>query len=294
MYPSGSVSKGLPKASPTRTMDKVRSLWQGWLPQCSNPACTQKALARVMARQNTGISVAEKWICGPDCFEEVARERLSAIMSSRHSQEAPPKLRMPLGLFLVSRGDLTGEQLKLVLEEQKKSGANIGEIIQQLGFASQEQVTAAVAAQWSCAVFPLRDRLLEPPVHIPRRLLETYGMLPVHFADVGRKLMVGFVTRVQYHILHTIEHITSCVATPCFITAREYDQYLHSAAFGERDNEVVFDRVSGTAEMAKLARNYIHQIGAHQARFGICRDYLWMRIWGNRNEMDLLFRLQPD
>lgn len=294
MYSDVSVQKRLPQTPGMRTLARVRSVWRGWLPPCSNPACTQKPLARAIARKNTGLTVADKWICGPDCFEELAREKLSTMMSSRHAQEAPPRLRMPLGLFLVSRGDISAEQLRIVLDEQGKSGANVGDIVQQFGFATQEQVTAAVAAQWSCAVFPLRDRLLAAPVHVPRRLLESYGMLPVHFVETGRRLMVGFVTRVQYHILHTIEHITSCIATPCFIAAREYEQWLHSAVFGERDNEIVFDRVSGTAEMAKLARNYVNQIGAHEARFGICRDYLWMRIWGSRNEMDLLFRLQPD
>jgi len=294
MYSSRSLPDKFGKAPGVKSFSKVRSLWHDWLPPCSNPACKQKPLARAMAKRNTGISVADKWICGPDCFEEIAREKLSAIMSSRHAQEQPPKLRMPLGLVMVSRGDLTPEQLRLVLDEQQKRGSNVGDIAQRLGFATQEQVTAAVAAQWSCGVFPLRDRPLTPSVHVPRRLLEVYGMLPVHYVETGRRLMVGFVTRVQYHILHTIEHITSCVATPCFITAGEYDQYLHSATFGERENEIVFDRVNGTVEMAKLARNYVNQIAAHQARFGICRDYLWMRIWGSRNEMDLLFHLQPE
>ena len=92
-----------------------------------------------MARKNTGLSVADKWICGPDCFEEVAREKLSAIMSSRHAQESPPKLRLPLGLLLVSRGNLTTEQLRVVLDEQQKNGANIGDITQQFGFATQNR-----------------------------------------------------------------------------------------------------------------------------------------------------------
>jgi hypothetical protein len=294
MYSGETLRRKTQNAMGIGAFAKVRSLWHDFLPPCSNPSCPQKPLARAMARRNTGIAVAEKWICGPDCFEEVARDRLSAIMSSRHAQESAPKLRMPLGLVMVSRGDLTAEQLRSVLDEQQRTGENVGNIAQQLGFATQDQITAAVAAQWSCGVFPLRDRALSPAVHVPRRLLETYKMLPVHYVETGRSLMVGFVTRVQYHILRTIEHITSCVATPCFITAREYNQYLHSAAFGERENEIVFDRVSGTGEMAKLARNYVNQISAHKARFGICRDYLWMRIWGNQNEMDLLFRLQPE
>jgi hypothetical protein len=288
------IEESFPNTPSMWTLTKVRSLWQDWLPQCFNPACRQKPLARAMARRHLGLFVGKKWICGPDCFEEVVREELSTVMSFSHSPKATPNLRMPIGLYLVSRGDLTGEQLRIVLDEQRRSGANIGAIVQQFGFATPEQVTAAVAAQWSCAVFSLRDGIQVPPIHIPRRLTEVYGMIPVHFVKTGQKLMVAFVSRVHYHILHTIEHITSCVASPCFVTAREYDQYVHSAAFSQRANEIVFDRVSSTAEMAKLARNYVNQIGAHQTRFGICRDYLWMRIWGSRHEMDLLFRLRPD
>ena len=294
MSTSRSLLDRLPEAPGIKRLMQVQSLWKNWLPACANPACAKKPLARAIALRAMGISLAEEWFCGMDCFEEAAHQKLATAMASRHAQEPAPRLRMPLGLALVSRGNLNAEQLKIVLHEQERSGGNVGDIVQRLGLATAEQVTAAVAAQWSCAVFPLRDRVLAPPVSVPRCLLEAYGMLPVHFVESGRRLMVGFVTRVQYHILHTIEHITSCVATPCFITAREYEQHLHSAAFGERENEIVFDRVSGTTEMARLARNYANQIGARQTRFGICRDYLWMRIWGARNEMDLLFRLQPE
>jgi len=275
-----------------RSLGKLLTAWKGWVPRCANSNCARTALAHAMARLNSGVFIAEEWFCGPDCFEQALLRQLLALMSSRYLQEPAPRLRVPLGLVLHSRGDLTAEQLKIALEEQGKTNENLGEVVQRLGFVTAEQVTAAVATQWSCPVFSLANRQLVPRVHIPRHLLELYGLLPVHFSETGRRLMVGFVSRVQYHILHTIEHITECVTAPCFITAREYRDKLNSPAFVERSNEIIMEQISGPIEMARLARNYVSQVAAQRTRFGVCRDYLWMRIWAPRNEMDLLFRLQ--
>lgn len=293
MFVNDSFPEGLPvERTGARSLGKLFTSWKGWVPRCANSNCARTALAHAVARWQSGVFLDEEWFCGPDCFQHSLDRKLSALMSSRHAQEPPPRLRLPLGLVLLSRGDLTAEQLRTALDEQRRTNENLGEAVQRLGFATAEQVTSAVATQWSCPVFSLANRQLVPMVRIPRHLLELYGMLPVHFSEIGRRLMVGFVSRVQYHILRTIEHITRCVATPCFITAREYWDNLHSPAFAQRDDEIVIERTSGPGEMAWLARNYVSQIAAQQSRFGVCRDYLWMRICGPRHEMDLLFRLQ--
>jgi hypothetical protein len=271
---------------------KALSKWRDW-PECANPACTAKSLMHAVSKRNAGMRLFEQWFCGPDCFEAGARQKIVELLSLRSAQEKPPAMRMPLGLLLLSRGVLTQEQIKLALDQQRQTGANFGEAVQELGFATQQHVTAAVAAQWACPVFSLGDRTLPQEVHIPGCLLQMYGMLPVHFSEIGRRLMVGFVSRVQHHILYTIEQITSCTATPCFISATEYRKHMQSLAAAEVENELVFDRNNSTAEIAKLVRNYVSQTGAEQARFGMCRDHLWVRILG-RQEMDLLFRVQND
>jgi hypothetical protein len=260
-------------------------------PGCANPACQGNALKHAVSKKHFGVWLADEWFCGPECFESSARKKIVELLTSRHGQEKPPALRMPLGLLLVSREILTHEQLKVALEQQRASGANLGETVQELGFATEQQVTSAVAAQWACPVFTLGDRPLPSEVRIPRRVLEQYGMLPVHYSQVGKRLMVGFVSRVQHHILYTIEHITACCASPCLITASDYRRGMHSCNLTATENEIVFDRPSGTVEIAGLVRNYVNQIGAERARFGMCRDYLWVRVVG-RQEIDLLFRLQ--
>jgi len=271
---------------------KALSKWRDW-PQCANSACTAKSLMHAVSKRNAGMRLFEQWFCGPDCFEAGARQRIVELLSLRSTQEKPPAMRMPLGLLLLSRGVLTQEQIKVALDQQRQTGANFGEVVQELGFATQQHVTAAVAAQWACPVFSPGDRPLPQEVHIPGCLLQMYGMLPVHFSEIGRRLMVGFVSRVQHHILYTIEQITSCTATPCFISASEYRKHMQSLAAAEVENELVFDRNNSTAEIAKLVRNYVNQTGAAEARFGMCRDHLWVRILG-RQEMDLLFRMQND
>ncbi|MCE9599865.1 MAG: hypothetical protein K8S54_18035 [Spirochaetia bacterium] len=51
---------------------------------------------------------------------------------------------MQVGEILVSKGVISPDQLKKALEEQTKSGARIGDVIVQLGFASKDSVEGAL------------------------------------------------------------------------------------------------------------------------------------------------------
>lgn len=271
---------------------KALSKWRDW-PQCANSACTQKSLMQAISKRVSGIRLFEQWFCSPDCFEAGARQKVVELLALRNTQEKPPAMRMPLGLLLLSRGVLTQDQIKLALDQQRQTGANFGDVVQELGFATQQHVTAAVAAQWACPVFSLGDRPLPADLHIPVCLLQLYEMLPVHFSEIGRRLMLGFVSRIQHHILYTVERMTSCTVTPCFITANEYRKHMQALAQGTTENELLFERNNSVAEIARMVRNYAVQTGAEEARFGVCREHLWARTLG-RQEMDLMFRIQPE
>ena len=239
------------------------------------------------------MSIEDDWYCGALCFEQVIRGKIEELMTTPNKTAKAHSSRVPLGLLLLSRGILTSEQLRLALEHQRLNGVDFGAAAQQLGFATEEQVTAAVAAQWACPVFPLGDRLLDVQIRIPRQFLELYGMLPVHYSENERRLLIGFVRGVQHQVLYTIEHIISCTVAPCFITAREYEYHLNSPSSPFlSDHELVFDRIVDTAEMARTTANYVVQLAAERVRLGKCRDYVWARIWGRKQEIDLLFRVQ--
>ena len=76
-----------------------------------------------------------------------------AVASRGRGQNAAASHRVPLGLLLLSRQQLTAAQLRTALEAQRAAGqGKIGEWLRQLGFVTELQVTAALARQWSCPV----------------------------------------------------------------------------------------------------------------------------------------------
>jgi len=50
---------------------------------------------------------------------------------------------MPLGLMLVSRGSITEDQLRTAKERQQATQQEMGAILLSLGFADEDQITAA-------------------------------------------------------------------------------------------------------------------------------------------------------
>lgn len=276
-----------------RTISRIASSWREWPLRCSNVDCSRSLLLHAITKRLHGIALSDGWYCCPDCFQTAVRNRIHELINSATRSARLQSSRIPLGLLLHSRGILSQEQLKQALESQRARGGNFGDAVQQLGFASAEQVTAAVAAQWACPVFPLGSQPLATQIRIPKQLLALYAMLPVHFSEKGRVLLIAFVNGVQYQIVHTIEHITECAVQPCFITAREYEQRIHSISPEERENELYFEHTN-SEDMARIIRNYVVQLGAAKSRVGRCRDVLWARIWGRKTEVDLLFRLHSD
>ncbi len=267
--------------------------WRKWAPQCSNSACRTKSFLQAFAHRREGLNVDDRWYCSPDCFEQAVKATIAEMMTFQGKAVKARTPRVPLGLLLLQRGILTGEQLKTALEQHRSSGLNFGDAVQELGFATPEQVTSAVAAQWGCPVFPLGDRPLEVGVRVPRVFLELYGMLPVHYAEIERRLLVGFVSGVRHQVLSTIGHMTSCSVAPCFITAREYQMHLNSPPTPSvHEDELVFEKIVDTAEMARITTNYVVQLAAERVRLGKCLDYLWTRIWGRNREMDVIFRVR--
>jgi len=271
------------------------SVWQKWAPKCANLNCLTTSLLQTINRRHEGMSVDGRRYCSGDCFEQALKEMVKEVLNSQGKPAKAHSSRLPLGLLLLQRGILTAEQLKLALARHKSSsGTNFGDVVQQLGFASEEQVTAAVAAQWACPVFALGDKRLENELRIPRLLLELYGMIPVHYSESDRRLMIAFVSSVQHQVLYTIGHVTSCTVAPCFITAREYELQLNSPSTFLRDHETVFEQILEPHGMARLIRDYVIKLGAEHFRLGHCRDYFWSRISGSKGETDLLFRVRND
>ena len=270
----------------------VLTTMRGLMPRCANPACKSvSVLHGFIARSHNGAILDGNWYCSPDCFEEAIKTHVRTLILGAKPKAQRHRSRIPLGLTLLERGQISSEQLKSALSVHRGSGRRIGDIFMEKGFATEEQITAAVASQWGVPVFDLGARFVDVQVRIPYPLLEIYSLLPVHFGEKANKLLVGFVNGVEHRILSAIERVTGIATAPCFITATDYLQHLHNVAAEQQHEEAIFDKPASIAEMARIVRNYAVQTGADEARFGYCRDYVWARLQGARRQIDLLFRV---
>jgi len=201
------------------------------------------------------------------------------------------RFRVPLGLLLLSRGVINQDQLQEALKRQRSEEGRIGEILVRLGFASEDDVMAGVAAQWGYPVFSLRKHYLPLEIQLPGSLLARHSILPVYYTKSSRKLMIGFVNGVDHGLLSAIEAMTETETVPCFITPSEFHEKLKSLTAERESEEVSFDRVSSFLEMARIVQSYVVQVASEEARFSHCADQIWCRISGRRHTLDLLFRL---
>jgi Type II secretion system (T2SS), protein E, N-terminal domain len=266
--------------------------WQSSLDVCSNPACLRRSVRRAFTRKLDGVEVAGQWYCSPPCCESGLEHHIAALIMESRRLKASRKARVPLGLMLLSRGRVSQEQLSFALTEHRFTGVRLGDILLQHNFVGEEEIAAALAAQWGHAVFPSNAAVELLPVRLPPRLMELHRVIPLHFSAATRRVLLGFADGIDHRLMATTQQILDCVVDPCFITMSEYRRRLSCVGGENRLREVVFDRLCDSAEMARVSRSYIAQLGAQRAKFAVCGRNLWARVFGSKHEMDLLFRCE--
>jgi hypothetical protein len=229
--------------------------------------------------------------CAGECLERAVNDLLHRPRSiATHNV---PSHRIPLGLLLLSRQHLTIEQLRTALAAQQKTGrGRLGEWVQALGFTGEQQVTAAVARQWSCPVLRMGPSILPAQTsvqHLPAVLLEKFSMVPVNFVAATATLHLAFSESVDYSVLYAIEQMTGCHTEPCMAVPSFVRARLEALAKRRSDSAVIFDCVADAAEMSRIVCSYSARLGACEIRMAECRPYLWVRILRPKNSfLDIL------
>jgi len=274
----------------------IKALVAGFKPvtlHCEN--CQRSLTLRHISAHKVGIMMHDRWYCSSICFASAAEEELSDLAAS--VQDHPSRAeRMPLGLMLISRGLLTSAELREVRAEQKEEGGDIGELLVRRGSVSEKEVTAVRATQWGCPVFEVPKHATPPCIRIPSALMQFYSAIPLHYASATNLLLVGFVHDVEYGLLYAIEKMTGCKTQPCFVTPSDFqNQMLQSEQEQPRCgelalNEVKFEGVHSSAEIANILCSYGIHLEADEASIEKCKEYLWARLKCGPSEVDLLFK----
>jgi hypothetical protein len=255
-------------------------------PLCARPDCRSTPLARIWQRRPP-IRMHNTWFCSPRCLEL----QLLAIFD-RIALATPPSVRsrhrVPLGLLMLAHGYLNEIQLQSALAAQHQAGrGKIGEWLQSLGFATERQVVAALGMQWACPPLRLRefpDR--QCTFLLPHPLQRALRLMPVRWLRATRTLYVALSEKVDYAVLSAIEQVLDCRTVPCLVSDRLMDRLLEQTSTASRHVRL-FDRISGSAEMSRIAVSYVGRTGATEVRVAGCGPYLWVRLQDPAT--DLLF-----
>jgi hypothetical protein len=194
---------------------------------------------------------------------------------------------------MLSRGWIDLATLRRGLEAHAAGQGRIGEVLCRMGAVTEQQVTSAVAAQWSCPVFPLRDRpaALQHVHHLPLGLLERYRALPVHFASASRLLLVAFAQEVSSTLLYAAQEMLGCTAEACIADESAILQGLETARLNPAKAEFVWARSGNPAEIGRIATGYAQKLNAANGRLLACGQYLWLRLTRKNQDNDFLFQV---
>jgi len=96
-----------------------------------------------------------------------------------------------LGEFLVEKGVLTEDQLRQARDVQKSAPGDLGNIIVDLGFASERHVTACRAQEMGLPFIDLTRQTIDPELLklVPEHIVKRYNVLPVKKESNNRLLV---------------------------------------------------------------------------------------------------------
>ncbi len=241
---------------------------------------------RRLRPRSQGVRMQGLWYCRAECLERALCEVLERGRPMARRGDAAPH-RIPLGLLLLSRQQLTPAQLRTALDLQKTAGhGKIGEWLQHLGFATEREITAALARQWCCPVLRtgLESMGGSRSFPIPLLLLESFQMIPVEFAEATRTLLIAFSQGIDHTVLYAVEQMLGYRTEACFVCPSTLRKGLQALEQRRETNDVVFERMEDVRECARIIGSYSTKVGAEEVRLARCGRHIWIRLERLRRE----------
>lgn len=167
--------------------------------------------------------------------------------------------------------------------EAMRNGAcdygKIGEWIQRLGFASELEVTKALALQWGCPVAASFDSAGHYSCgEIPLPILEAFQMLPLNYVLSTNTLYLAFGERVDHAALYAIEKILNCRTLPCVAGRESIATQLEAMRQICRPADVEFGPIADLNEMGRIAASYVNRLNPAQVRVSRIGSFIWLRL----------------
>jgi MshEN domain len=262
--------------------------------RCANATCEERGrLWPHWLQRSDPIEFESERYCRARCAAPAFEREIQAYLeASQREQEAPH--RLPLGLLLVARGVISGQQLKTALQLQRdRPGRRLGSLLKEMGVLGERALIAALGVQWGCPVFPVEGHAayLECAGLLPFALLDWARILPVHHSADRGVLHLAFTQRVDHTLLYALEPMIGCRVVPCVTSDRVVNEALHRLQRFRARQETVFDSVLVPRDMAGVAADYAGQLRTSHVQLAGAAGHVWFRLANARRVHHLLFRI---
>ncbi|MCX7845098.1 MAG: ATPase, T2SS/T4P/T4SS family, partial [Dictyoglomaceae bacterium] len=136
------------------------------------------------------------------------------------------KDKKPIGEYLLELGLITREQLEKALEEQKKTGARLGQILIERGYVKPEDIGRVLELQSEVPYIPLSEMKIDERFisNFPEGILRRFRFLPLR--REGGIVHVAIVPPLDSAVVNEIRRIVRSPLKLFLITEKEFNQAL--------------------------------------------------------------------
>jgi type IV pilus assembly protein PilB len=138
------------------------------------------------------------------------------------------KLKRQVGEILQERGWLTAEQIEEALTKQRSEGHSrlLGEVLVEMGFVTDEQVTEALAEGYGVPFSRVSPKIADARVIelLPREFLEKHTVLPLF--KVHSQLTIAMPEPANVFLIEEIERIAECEVLVVAASAKDIQATL--------------------------------------------------------------------
>src|SRR3954463_1135850 len=161
--------------------------------------------------------------------------------------------RKPLGQLLQEKGLVKPEQLERALDEQRRSNHQklLGEILIEMGFCSEDQITEALAQAYGVPYARVSPRIADPKVIaiLPKEFLEKHCVLPLYLVE--RVLTVAVPEPANVFLLEEIERLSGFTVQLVAATSRDIRATLQT--YLPNDKVFVIDDIIEEVDPSEFA-----------------------------------------
>jgi len=158
-----------------------------------------------------------------------------------------------LGERLIKAGLISEEKLELALKEQKRTGEFLGEVLQNLGFVTEEGISSSLAAQSGVRQVELENYLIDPEVLklIPENIAKKYKLIPLSLE--GNKLTVAMANTFDVIALDEIQKITGAYVEALSATESDISNAIEQHYGMKGDSPDLLEEIIRMAESGSLS-----------------------------------------